>query len=860
MSLLSRLANVFRRDRLSREIEEELASHIEEAIEQGRDRAEARRAFGSTLRQREASRDVKVASWLDSLRADAVFGCRQLRKTKIASAAVILSLALAIGSCTAAFRLIDALLLRPLPVKDPARLYVLLYHGTDFDGIVQTGDGWMYPMFRQMRGALKDQAELIAISPAAQVDLTYGSAQETERAYLQYVSGGMFNSFGLRPAAGRLLVDNDDRAPGAHPFGVLSYEYWTRRFGRNPKIVGRTFRYGHELFTIVGVAPEGFTGTEPGVMTDIFVPTMMSPDVGRSDVNWFRTLVRLKPDVAIEPVRERLQAVYRSFREEQVKGLAGFPKRTLDGIVHQKMLMESASAGISDMQEDYRDALTVFGVLVGLVLFITCANVANLMTAQASARAREMALRVAIGAGRSRLVQLVLVESAMLALFASVVGVMLSWWSAPFIVSRLNPPDHPARLLLPADWRVLSFAVILTLVVALLFGIAPALRASAVKPSSALKGGPSASEPHSRRRLMHLTIAVQVALCVLVLFVANLLVTTLERLTHQPLGFSADRILTVEIVAERREPPAVWDQLAERMRSIPGIEKVALADWPLMSEHAMGGYISVDGNRPSADASFFLDVSPGWTNAMQIPFLAGRDFQAVDVFPKVAIVNETFAKQFLKSENPIGRTFATALGGAERTRIEIVGMVRNARYVDMRGPMAPVAYFPFRSADGKGELRRRSSGALIVRTSNSKPLALASVVRAAVLRADPEFHVSQIRTQEEIDSLHTMQERLLAMLALFFAAVALLLAGVGLYGVLDYSVFQRRREIGIRMAIGAQALHVAGRITLEGFAMMAVGAVAGLALGMVSMRYIESLLYQMKAPIWECSLFLRWRL
>ncbi|HWF48683.1 MAG TPA: ABC transporter permease, partial [Bryobacteraceae bacterium] len=711
---------------MSREIDEELASHIEEAIDQGRDPAEARRAFGSTLRQREASRDVKVAIWLDSLRADAVFGWRQLNKKKVTSAAVIVSLALAIGSATAAFRLIDALLLRPLPVKDPARLYALFHRGIDFDGISQTGDGWMYPMFRQMRAALKDQAELIAISFGTQVDLTYGSAQETERAYLQYVSGGMFSSFGLRPAAGRLFTGNDDREPGAHPVAVLSYDYWTRRFGRNPKIVGRTFRFGNNLYTIAGIAQEGFTGTEPGAMTDIFVPTMMSPDVEQSDANWFRTLVRLKPDVAVEPVRERLQAVYRSFREDQLKDLIGFPKRTLDGILHQKILLESAAAGISDMQEDYRDALIAFGVLIVLVLLITCANVANLMTAQASARAREMAMRVAIGAGRSRLVQLVLIESAMLAVFASLTGVLLSWWSAPFIVSRLNPPDNPARLLLPADWRVVSFAIALTSFAALLFGLAPALRASAVRPANALKGGhgSSAGDPSSRRRLMRLLIAVQVAFCVLVLFVASLLVTTLLRLTHQPIGFSADRLLAIEIVAERGRPPIVWDQLAERMRSVPGIEKVALADWPLMSEHALGGYISVDGKRPSANAAFFLDVSPGWMNTMQIPFVGGRDIQPGDVFPKVAVVNEAFAKRFFNGENAIGKTFTTALGG--RTQIEIVGMVRNARYADLRGPMAPVAYFPFRSIDGKSELRPRSSGALILRTSNSKPLALAS--------------------------------------------------------------------------------------------------------------------------------------
>ena len=301
MSLWSRIANVFRGDRLSREIDEELQSHIEEAIEQGRDPAEARRAFGSVLRRREESRDIRLVAWLDSLRADAVFGWRQLMKRKVTSAAAILSLALAIGACTSAFRLIDALLLRPLPVAEPERLYDLSRQGIGFDGKPQTFDGWAYPVFQQMRAAVKDQAELIAVSYAERIDLTYGSDQEMEKAYLQYVSGWMFDSFGLRPAMGRLLTESDDLKPGAHPYAVLSYDYWTRRFGQDPKVIGRTFRMGSRLFEIVGVAEAPFTGTEPGTVTDIFVPTMMHRSVQRPDSTWHRTLVRLKPGAASNP-------------------------------------------------------------------------------------------------------------------------------------------------------------------------------------------------------------------------------------------------------------------------------------------------------------------------------------------------------------------------------------------------------------------------------------------------------------------------------------------------------------------------------------------------------------------------------
>ena len=566
MSLWSRIANVLRSDPLTREIDEELASHIEEAIERGRDRAEARRTFGSTLRQREESRDIRLIPWLDSLRADAIFGWRQLMKRKVTSAAAILSLALAIGACTAAFRLIDAVLLRPLPVAEPYRLYGLFRQSFDFNGKRRIDDSYEYPLFRQMRAAVKGQAELIAVSYASRADLTYGSDLETEKAYVQNVSGWMFASFGLRPAVGRLLTANDDVTPGAHPYAVLSYDYWRRRFGQDPRVIGRTFRADGGIFEIVGVGPEAFTGTEPGTVTDIFIPMMMHAGVTHADWSWFRTLVRLKEGVAAELVRERLRATFRAVSEERAKGFVGMPKRYIDRFFHQTLLLEPAAAGISNMQKDYSRALAALGVLVALVLLIACANVANLMTAQAAARAREMALRVAIGAGRWRLAQLVLVESGILAFLSAAMGGLFAWWSAPFVVSRINPSDNPARLTLPADWRLVGFGLALTLGVMLLFGLTPALRASAVKPASALKGG---EDPHSRRRLMHALIATQVAFCFLVLFVAGLFAVTLNRLSNQPTGFSAERVVNLDALSPRMQPMALWDQVVQTFLLVP---------------------------------------------------------------------------------------------------------------------------------------------------------------------------------------------------------------------------------------------------------------------------------------------------
>jgi predicted permease len=829
---------------LSRDIEEEMQSHIAEAIAEGRDPAEARRSFGSVLSHRERSRDVRIIPWLESLRADAVFGWRQLVKSKWTSACSILSLALGIGACASAFRLIDALLLRPLPVAHPERLYDLLRAQIGWDGKPGAFDGWAYPVFRRMRAAVKDQAELIAISYAERSDLTYGSDEEMEKAYRQYVSGWMFNTFGVRPALGRLFVENDDLEPGAHPYAVLSHDYWTRRFRQDPKIVGRAFRMGARLYEIIGVSESGFTGTEPGAIIDIFLPTMMNDSVTRSDSTWHRTLAMLKPRTAVEPLRQRLNAISLAFERERASGFTNMSRRSIENYLRQTVLLEPAPSGVSDMQKGNRRSLAALGILAALVLLIACANVANLMTARAAARFREMALRVSIGAGRRRLVQLVLVESAILAFLAAGMGGLFAWWSAPLVVRMISPPDDPARLDLPADWRVLGFGLALTLGVTLLFGMIPALRASAVQPARAIKGG---EDPHSRRRLMHALIAGQVAFCFLVLFVAGLFVATFQRLSSQPTGFSAERILTLDTIAERPQPAAAWDQLAEHLRALPGVERVALAGWPLLSGNGWNDSVSIDGGPPSDDLAYFLSVSPGWAEVMKIPFIDGRDFRASDTYPGSAIVNQTFARRYFGGGNPIGRSFDQVEDEGGRRRLQIVGVIRDARYRGMREAIPPLVYVPFRALDRKGAPRAIGRGTLIVRASASNPLTLASALRRETPRARPGFRVSNIRTQTEINDVLTIRERLLAMLAVFFAAVALLLACIGLHGVLDYSVLQRRREIGIRMAIGAQAADIARRVFMDALVVVLAGSIFGIILGIASARFVESLLFEVKA-------------
>jgi putative ABC transport system permease protein len=810
------------------------------------DPAEARRAFGSALQRREESRDIRLVPWLDSLRADAVFGWRQLMKRKAASAAAILSLALAIGSCTSAFRLIDALLLRPLPVANPERLYAVAFESRGIDGKTQKYDSCSYPMFRRMRTAAQGQAELIAISFAERSDLTYGSDLEMEKAYRQFVSGWMFGAFGLHPALGRLLTENDDDKPGASPYAVLSYDYWTRRFGQNRNVIGRTFQMGDTHFEIAGVAPESFTGTETGTVTDVFLPmAMKNPRTLASPNNfWLRTMVQLRPGVAAEPVHQMLSATYRAVEEERAKSFAAIERRR-EQARQEKLLLEFAGSGRSNLQRYYRSALTALGILVALVLLIACANVANLMTAQAAARVREMALRISIGATRWRLTQLVLMESIWLAFAATAIGGLFAWWAAPFIIGKIDSPDNPARLVLPADWRVLGFGLALALGVTFVLGLGPALRASAVRPASVLKGG---EDPHARRRLMHALIAVQIAFCFVVHFAAGLFSTTFDRLSHQPTGFSAERVLNLEAVAQRPQPPVYWEQALDRLRAVPGVETAALTVWPLMSGESAIGDISINGAPPSEVFADFLNVSPGWMDTMRIPFLGGRDFVANDVNPAVAIVNQSFAKQYFDGENPVGKWFEKVGPGDARSRFQVAGFVRDARSRDdVRLPIRPTAYVPFQAIDAKGAFLPSGRGTFVVRTSSANPLALASILRREAPKARAEIRVTNIRTQTEIDDAHTVRERLLAMLGVFFAGIALLLAGVGLYGVLDYSVWLRRKEIGIRMAIGAQAGGIARLVAVDVLSMVAAGALGGVVLGLAPARYIESLFFQVKA-------------
>lgn len=849
---IHRLVGTLRHGRGDMDLQEELRTHMEMAAEDARRRGEPQRAArlraGGAAQAMDALRDQRGWPWLQSVFADGVFALRQLAKHRTATAAALLSLGLAVGATTAAFRLLDAVFWRSLPVAQPERLFALGWNTMTSRGEPDYRDDFDYPTFRRYREAVGARAEVMVVGMVSRQDIVIDT--EVERTSKQYVSGNVFATLGLQPAAGRLLVRSDDVEPRGRDVAMISYDYWTRRFARDPAVLGRTFRSGRSTLEIVGVAPPGFTGTEPGRIADVFVPaTLNNQALNRPGWSWFRIWVRPNDGVSPEQVRQLLQAQVALDRRETAKV---FPADTAGPIItaflNEQILLAPAGTGVSGLQRTFRRPMLILAAIVVLVLLIACVNVANLLIAQATARAREMALRLSIGAGRWRLIQLVLVESLLLAIGASIVGAMFAWWAAPFVVSLLAF-EEPVRLVLDTNWRVLGFGVILTIAVTMLFGMVPALRASSVQPLGALK---RRDDSHGHGRLVPLLIGLQIAFCLFVVFTSGLFAATLRNLSNRPLGFDSDHLLLLEINGTEDVPPQVWADVGDRIRETPGVEAASFAMWVPLSENRWRAQIVTSSRTNMDNSPYFLGVSPKYFDTMQIGLVDGRDFRLGDLAPErkggqpvagVGIVNEAFARTYFGGRNPVGQQVLVRQSKRSPTdtevdaSMEIVGLVKDSVYYDLREPMRPTVYVPNAA---------RSQAALVVRTAGD-PSALAATLRQDVPRLRQDFRVTNVGTHSTLVQRQMLRERLLATLSLFFAGVALLLAGVGLYGVLNYTVIQRRREIGIRMALGARAADVVRRVTAEVFSPVGMGSVAGLAAGLGFGRLVESILFNVKA-------------
>ena len=843
-----RLWDTIRPDRGRRDREEELRLHIELAAEDARRRGlpadAARRSaslrWGGVSQAMDALHDQRGLPWLDALRSDAVYAWRQLLRYRTASAAAILSLGLAAGATTAAFRLLDAVLLRPLPVADPDRLFMLTLNTFDASGRAGYRDDLDYREFREYSAVVREVSDSLLIGMSAPMQLSFGSPNETERIYRQYVSGNVFPTFRLTPALGRLLSPGDDAQPGAHAVAVLSYDYWTRRFARDPGTVGRAFVSGGRRYEVIGVSPEGFTGTEPGRATDLFIPSMMNQAALTSPGwSWFRLWLRPKDGVAAQQVRQMIQAALTRDHIERAKTFpADMPRDEVNAFLNERVDLVPAGGGTSGLQRTLRQPLWVLTGLGALVLLIACASVTNLLAARASARAREFALRVSIGSGRGRLIQLVLVESTFVAALASIAGMAFAVWATPFVVSLFAPADDQVRLVLDPDRRTIAFSVALTFIVAGLLGMAPAWRASRIETLGTLRRDDDRVAP---RRLTGTLVASQMAFSVFILFVATLFAATFTHLTNRPTGFSDQNVVVLQtLVRAGAGTPAAWADVAASLRGLPGVEAATVAGWAPLSDNGWRCAVRLADRRVESSC---LDVSSGFFETLRVGQVSGRDFRAGDVAPGVdaagglrpgvGIVNEAFTRAYYDGRDPVGLTVTMRSTRDLDVPMTIVGVVKDTMYRNVRDPIRPIVYVP---------ITDRNNGALIVRTA-ADPLALAAALGSRVRQANEAFRVGNLHLQHALFRRQVVRERLLATLSTFFAGVGLLVAALGLYGVLRSAVDQRRREIGIRLALGAPTWHIVRRVTLMMLSLAAVGAAIGVTGGVAFGRVVDRLLF-----------------
>jgi predicted permease len=812
--------------------------------------AAARRAFGNVTRSRERFYEASRWMWLDHLRSDVRQALREVRRSPVATAIVILSLALGIGFNSGIFSLADQALVRTLPVAKPEQLVLLDWHG-GFVGGGYGGDNlFSHPLYRELRRETDVFTDIFARCPT---EVHLGIGRDTAAVGAELVSGSYFPTLGVRPALGRLLDDADDLHPDAHAVAVLSYDFWRNRLGADSRIVGKRVLVNSFPMTVVGVAEPGFRGVDWGSVPAIWIPVMMKRQAtpgwdALSDrrTRWLHVFGRLKTGVSLEQARLRLQPWFRSYLVADTRR-EGWPPVTAG---QMKEYMAStldvlpAAQGRSDLRRRIRQPLLILLAATGLILLLACLNVANLSLAKALARRRTTALRAALGASRRRILAAQLIENGVLAAAGCGVGVLLAPLVSRAILSFLPAGAAGVALRAAVDLRILGFALALAAVAALLSGCAPALYAASIQPASTLKQeSPSVAGGFGLRKVL---VVGQFALALILLVGAGLFTRTLGALRGQGPGFATSNLLMFRLDplnngydAARAKP--LLRRVMAAIREAPDVEQAAVSRFETLSGGGWNNPVTVRGRRQIVTEDLAMNaVSPGYFAALGVPMLRGRDFDerdaAVDAQAarRSAIVNQAFVERYLGADEPLGARLGIGDRPDTVADVEIVGVVKTFHDFALRR-QEPEVFFGFWQGGAK-------EGTFYVRSRAASQAAM-TAIRAALKRIDPALTVLSLRTLDDQLDRMLASERLLATLAGAFAAVATLLAMIGLYGVLSFSAASRSREIGIRLALGAPRRAAGGLIVREAAVLAATGIAIALPAAWALGRLVESQLF-----------------
>lgn len=807
----------------------------------------------------------------EQLGQDLRYGLRMLRRSPGFTAVAVLSLALGIGANTAIFSFMDAILIRALPVRNPESLVAINWRSkgqwpapgfftsgnVDPKTLAGTRGNFPYPAFDLLSQNNSAFASLFAFFPVYRINLMVREQAEVGDGV--YVSGKYFSGLGVPPAAGRLIDASDDRA-GAPAVAVISYRYWQRRFGQDSNAIGQSILINNVPFTVVGVTAPEFFGVDPREAPDFYIPmhsiALIRPGFFGSDrftdrkFYWVEMMGRLRPGVGMEQAQAALAGIFHQF----VSSIAASDRERQDLPV---LVLSEGAAGLDSLRRQYSKPLWVLLTMVALILAIACANTANLLLARAMARRREIAVRLGVGAGRLRIVRQLLTESVLLSALAGGVGILFARWGMRALTFLMANGRENFTLHAQLNWHVLGVTIALSVLTGLLFGLAPAIQAARVDVAPALKETQSGPPPRRFRRvrfsLSQALVVTQIAISLLILIAAGLFVRTLTNLQSVALGFNPDRVLLFTVNAgqaglKNDQLARFYNDLQSRFRAIPGVREASLSNIPLLSNGMMMAFIAVPGapTQEKKRSSSILGVGPSFFTTMRIPILLGREIDERDVAGarSVAVVNEEFAKKYFGNGSPVGRSFqlGNPRPGGPLPVVEIVGVARNARYDTLKQDIQPTAYIAYNApALPLGQLPMSYA----VRSAGD-PLALVNTVRQIVHQANARVPISDVKTQAAQIDQTINQERTFAMLSTCFAILALLIASVGLYGTMAYSVNRRTHEIGIRMALGASRPRIVWMILRDVTAMSMAGLAVGLPVAYATSKYLESFLFKMK--------------